>query len=85
MIPGAPDRENGRNNVLRSSKEPFVKGDRSKFYSSNDRYQRPFNNPGHDDAIPTGKGPHLQSSLRDRSLSPFSKRVALTQAMNMGN
>jgi hypothetical protein len=30
------------------------------------------------------RGPMPPSKLRERSLSPFSKRVALTQAMNAG-
>lgn len=61
-----------------------------RFSNDNDRYGSSFRNQGRptrDERPPSGDEPSktgLPFQRKERSLSPFSKRLALTQAMNMG-
>ncbi len=54
-----------------------------RFGSDNDRYGSSFRNREYDDRRAERPKP-APPPRKERSLSPFSKRVALTQAMNMG-
>ena len=64
-----------------------------RYSNDNDRYGSSFRDgdrdrPTRDDRPPTRGDPFRQApqfQRKDRSLSPFSKRLALTQAMNMGH
>ncbi|KAL8859556.1 MAG: hypothetical protein Q9178_003955 [Gyalolechia marmorata] len=55
----------------------------ARFGSDNDRYGSSFRNREYDDRRAERPKP-APPPRKQRSLSPFSKRVALTQAMNMG-
>ncbi|KAL8914832.1 MAG: hypothetical protein Q9171_000668 [Xanthocarpia ochracea] len=55
----------------------------ARFGSDNDRYGSSFRNREYDDRGAERPKP-APPPRKQRSLSPFSKRVALTQAMNMG-
>lgn len=75
----------------RSSRDQASMRNRSQRYSNdNDRYGSSFRNQGQptrDQRPPTRDEPSRQGppfQRKERSLSPFSKRLALTQAMNMG-
>ena len=58
--------------------------DRDRRLSNNDdRYGSSFRDENHDDSRRT-KPPQPPPLRNERSLSPFSKRLALTQAMNVG-
>lgn len=50
----------------------------------NDRYRSSFRGPGRSDSRPMMFAQSPRPPRNERSLSPFSKRLALTQAMNMG-
>lgn len=79
MTPGAPPQWNGGPKIRKSSDA----NTRNRRYSNdNDRYGGSLR--GADRGIPrTSHFP--QPRRKERSLSPFSKRVALTQAMNTGS
>ena len=75
----------------RSSRDQASMRNRGQRYSNdNDRYGSSFRNQGRPTRDqrpltrdePSRQGPPFQR--KERSLSPFSKRLALTQAMNMG-
>ncbi|KAL9011797.1 MAG: hypothetical protein Q9173_003387 [Seirophora scorigena] len=62
------------------------KGDRRR-PNENNRYGNSFRNKDHGDRgrpVPVPVPVPVSSPRKERSLSPFSKRLALTQAMNMG-
>lgn len=75
----------------RASRDQASMRNRGHRYSNdNDRYGSSFRNQGrptidqrpHSGTEPSRNDPRFQR--KERSLSPFSKRLALTQAMNMG-
>lgn len=75
----------------RSSRDEASMRHRGQRYSNdNDRYGSSFRNQGQPtrhNRLPTRDEPSDQNppfTRKERSLSPFSKRLALTQAMNMG-
>lgn len=58
----------------------YRKHSREKFASHENRSEQPRSGrPRHHPDVSAARPP------RERSMSPFSKRLALTQAMNMGN
>ena len=77
-----------RSNHDRNGERPRLVRDNSSRYSNdNDRYGSNFRDRGRDarDGIAVKPPPVVAPPVRkERSLSPFSKRLALTQAMNMG-
>lgn len=79
MTPGLPPPENNGNSGTRR-----FRAERGDNYSiDNDRYgssARAQDTPNHGRQRTSTRPPRIE-----RSLSPFSKRLALTQAMNMGN
>ena len=80
MTPGIPSRRaeetRGHNN------RPSI--DRGEHYAKdNDRYGGSARDQG-ENARPARPPPSAPPPRKDRSLSPFSKRLLLTQAMNMG-
>lgn len=82
MTPGAPQGSNRGQRTPRYSDD--LNRDRGPRYSNdNDRYGSSFRVSDQDNTRTTR--PMRHSQPRVRSLSPFSKRLALTQAMNMGN
>lgn len=86
MTPGTtsngPRRDRNRTGHGNKDHQPLKDRDR-RVSNDDDRYGSSFRNKNHDDCRRTKP---LQSPLprKDKSLSPFSKRLALTQAMNMG-
>ena len=84
MTPGRLDRRD------RSSIRSRMQGQRSlrdydrRVSNDDDRYGSSFRDENHDKSR-RAKPPRPPSPRKERSLSPFSKRLALTQAMNMGH
>ncbi|MCJ1269452.1 hypothetical protein MMC22_009344 [Lobaria immixta] len=84
MTPGAPPRRDGGRRTPRHSDD--LKRDRGPRYSNdNDRYGSSFRATDQDNPRTSRSIRHSQPVPKARSLSPFSKRLALTQAMNIGN
>ncbi len=79
MTPGAPPQWNGGRNTPKIS--DALTRDRG-YRNDNDRYGGSFR--GSNRGNP-GTAHFSQPRRKERSLSPFSKRVALTQAMNTSN
>ena len=84
MEPGLPARQNSRHDTGSQWPEHHPGGDRRQSYSNdNDRYgssarDRNESNRG-------TRPPNVLPQRKERSLSPFSKRIKLTQALNMGH
>ena len=71
------DRSNGR-----PQERPPLRTSGRRYTNDDDRYGSSYRDEGHDNGNETpAKHPPPR---KERSLSPFSKRLALTQAMNMG-
>lgn len=84
MTPGAPPRWDRGQRTPRHSED--LDRDRGPRYSNdNDRYGSSFRGSDQDNPRATRPTRYSRSEPKFRSLSPFSKRLALTQAMNMGN
>lgn len=84
MTPGAPPRWDQGQRTPRHSDD--LNRDRGPRYSNdNDRYGSSFRGSDQDHPRTTRPMRPPQPEPKLRSLSPFSKRLALTQAMNMGN
>ena len=83
MTPGLPAIQRQDNGPQRSEHHPNV-GRRQSFLNDNDRYGSSARDRMEDI---TGSRAPLNSvpQRKERSLSPFSKRLKLTQAMNMGH
>ena len=84
MTPGLTARQNPRQDNHSQWPERHLNADRRQSYSDdNDRYGSSARDRNED---VRGIRPPPQSVPRrkERSLSPFSKRLKLTQAMNMG-
>jgi len=80
MTPGLPSKQNGE--FRRHEHRPSF--DHNQSYSKdNDRYGGSTRDR-RDDIRDNRPPPHAPPPRSERSLSPFSKRLALTQAMNMG-
>lgn len=77
MTPGASSHQ-GKN----KSEAIVTKNHKPRLSNDNDRYGSSFRGPDRDDLRPTRSVPFSRASRKERSLSPFSKRLALTQAMN---
>lgn len=76
MTPSAPPQRNGSSYVRKLS-DANTRNRRQRYSNDNDRYGGSLKGP---------RTSHFsQSRRKERSLSPFSKRVALTQAMNTGS
>lgn len=84
MTPAAPPRWDRGQRTPRHSDE--LARDRGPRYSNdNDRYGSSFRGSDQDNLRTARPIRRSQPESKVRSLSPFSKRLALTQAMNMGN
>ena len=85
MTPGLPARQNSRQDKTSQWPEHLPKADRRQSYSNdNDRYGSSARN--RNEAVRGTRPPPTSLPQRkERSLSPFSKRLRLTQAMTMGN
>ena len=77
MTPGARSRQTSRHSEFSSAK---TRGSRS--FNDNDRYGSSLRRSGQNDSRASRFAKSSQQSPNERSLSPFSKRLALTQAMN---
>lgn len=76
MTPSAPPQRNGSSYVRKLS-DANTRNRRQRYSNDNDRYGGSLKGP---------RTSHFsQSRRKETSLSPFSKRVALTQAMNTGS
>lgn len=76
MTPSAPPQRNG-GSYIRKLSDANTRNRRQTYSNDNDRYGSSLKGP---------RTSHFsQSRKKERSLSPFSKRVALTQAMNTGS
>lgn len=76
MTPSAPPQRNG-SSYIRKLSDANTRNRRHRYSNDNDRYGGSLKGP---------RTSHFsQSRRKERSLSPFSKRVALTQAMNTGS
>lgn len=79
MTPSAPPQRNGGSyggSYIRKLSDANTRNRRRRYSNDNDRYGGSLKGP---------RTSHFsQSRKKERSLSPFSKRVALTQAMNTG-
>lgn len=58
-------------------------GGQGQYPTNDDRYAGSSRDKKHEDGRPS-KSRQVPHPRREKSLSPFSKRLALTQAMNMG-
>ncbi|MCJ1427059.1 hypothetical protein MMC29_004962 [Sticta canariensis] len=84
MTPAAPPRWDRGQRTPRHSED--LARDRGPRYSNdNDRYGSSFRGSDQDNPRTARPIRRSQPESKARSLSPFSKRLALTQAMNMGN
>lgn len=84
MTPGAPSRWDRGQRTPRHS-DDFNRDRRPQYSTDNDRYGSSFRASDQDNPRNTRPMRHSQPEPKARSLSPFSKRLALTQAMNIGN
>lgn len=76
MTPSAPPQRN-ESSYVRKLSDGNTRNRRQRYSNDNDRYGGSLKGP---------RTSHFsQSRRKERSLSPFSKRVALTQAMNTGS
>ena len=83
MTPGLPAGRDSRQDDRFKRPEHHSNADRRQSYSDdNDRYGRSARDRNEDTRTRPPPKSHPQN--RERSLSPFSKRLKLTQAMNMG-
>ena len=80
MTPGVSNRK--RNDTRSQDHRPLRDLDR-RLSNSDDRYGSSFRDENLDGSRRT-RPPQQPPSRKERSLSPFSKRLALTQAMNVG-
>lgn len=79
MTPGAPPRQIKRHSELSPAK---TRGSWS--FNDNDRYGSSIRGSGRDNSRAPRSAKFSERPPKERSLSPFSKRLALTQAMNIG-
>ena len=85
MTPAIPARQNSRQDDRSQWPEHPPNADRRQSYSNdNDRYGSSARNRN-EGVRGTRSPPNSLPQRKERSLSPFSKRLKLTQAMNMGN
>lgn len=84
MTPAMHEGERSRHNASRTNRKGDTAAEEDRRYSNNsDRYRRGSGAQG----SPPRNGRQSTAPIpprKERSLSPFSKRLALTQAMNMG-
>lgn len=86
MTPGAPpirDRPISNRDGPRKKDHSSARDREKRYLNDDDRYGSSFRNENRDDR--TTRPPQPLQQQKERSLSPFSKRLALTQAMNMGS
>lgn len=81
-----PDIDSGWGSSGTAKEGPGIDKGRHQYPSDNDRYGSSFKNREQEDRRPPRPraAPPPPPPRKERSLSPFSKRLALTQAMNMG-
>ena len=85
MTPGLPARKNSRQDNGSQWPEQHPNVDRRQSYSNdNDRYGSSARDRN-ENIRGTRPPPNGLSQRKERSLSPFSKRLKITQAMNMGH
>lgn len=83
MTPGLPAKQNSRQDNVSEWPEHHPSVDRRQSYSNdNDRYGSSARDRNE---IRTTRPPPNSLQRKERSLSPFSKRLKITQAMNMGH
>lgn len=84
MTPGAPPKwDRGQRTTIHS--DGLNRGHGLRYSDDNDRYGSSFRGSGQDNPRTTRPMRHSKPEPKVRSLSPFSKRLALTQAMNTSN